>query len=65
MFYIWRIYNRIRKRCGSSGFGASPMSWSDIDAFSRNTGFKLSPWEVQLLEDLDDVFLHHPRPTDN
>jgi hypothetical protein len=55
--YLWRVYLRIRRRKGSSGFGKQPLEWSDIDAFLRLTATSLAPWEIELLEDLDDLFL--------
>jgi hypothetical protein len=55
--YLWRIYLRIRRRKGSGGFGAQPLEWSDLGAFLRLTAMSLAPWEIELLEDLDDLFL--------
>lgn len=34
-----------------------PISWSDLDAFVRNAGFPLAPWETEIIETLDDLFL--------
>lgn len=48
---------RIRRRKGGSGFGLSPIEWPDIDAFVRNSQFRLTPWELEVIEDIDDVFL--------
>jgi hypothetical protein len=36
--------------------GPSPISWADIEAFSRLSGFQLAPWEVEVIEELDGVF---------
>lgn len=47
---------RIRRRKGG-GFGLSPIEWPDIDAFVRNSQFNLAPWEIEVVEDLDDMFL--------
>lgn len=33
------------------------IEWPDIDAFIRRSGVWLSPWEIELIEDLDDLFL--------
>ena len=54
--YLWRVFLRLSRRRGSTGFGVAPISWSDIDAFVRNSGFTLAPWEVGIVEDLDDLF---------
>lgn len=39
--------------------GLSPIGWSDIDAFSRRAQVRLAPWEIELIEELDDVYLAH------
>jgi hypothetical protein len=57
LMYLWSAYNRIRRRKGGNGFGAVPIEWSDIDAFNRLSGMALVPWEVAMLERLDDAFL--------
>jgi hypothetical protein len=55
--YLWRAFNRIRRRVGSNGFGANPISWPDIDAFCRHSRFHLAPWEIEIIEMLDDLYL--------
>lgn len=55
--YLWRAYHRIRNRKGGSGFGVSPLEWSDIDSFSRMSGTRLLPWEVAMIERLDDLWI--------
>lgn len=54
--YLWRAFRRIRGRKGG-GFGPSPIEWPDIDAFVRNSAFPLAPWEIEVIEDLDDLLL--------
>jgi hypothetical protein len=54
--YIWRAFLRLHARRGSNGFAINPISWPDIDAFVRHSGMKFAPWEVELLEALDDLF---------
>lgn len=55
--YLWQVYHRLRRRKGSTGFGAAPIEWPDIDAFVRNAKVRLAPWEIEMIEDLDDLFL--------
>lgn len=44
--------------------GAQPFSWPDLDAFLRQTGIRLGPWELDLIERLDDIYLQPtPKPT--
>ena len=58
LMYLWTAYNRIRGRKSGNGFGgASPIEWPDIDSFNRLSGMALAPWEVVMLERLDNAFL--------
>lgn len=55
--YLLDTYFRLRRRKGSSGFGLSPIEWGDFGDFQRNTAVNLSPWEIAILENLDDLYL--------
>jgi hypothetical protein len=55
--YLFTIYGRLRRRKGSGGFGPQAIEFCDIEAFQRLTAANLSPWEITVLEDLDDLFL--------
>lgn len=57
LLYLWLAYGRIRRRKAGNGFGASPVEWPDIDAFVRLSGRHLAPWEIEVIEDIDDLFL--------
>ena len=37
--------------------GPAPIEWPDIDAFLRRSGVHLAPWEIDLLELLDDTWM--------
>jgi hypothetical protein len=54
--HIWRAFHRLSARRGSNGFGLNPISWPDIDAFVRHSKISLAPWEVRLVEELDNLF---------
>ncbi len=54
--YLWDIFLRLSNRRGSNGFGLDPIGWCDIDAFARLTRVRLSPWEIGLIEMLDNLF---------
>lgn len=56
--YLWTIYHRLRRRISAGFAGPNPVGWQDIDAFVRQTGFPLVPWEVEIIEALDDAFLN-------
>jgi hypothetical protein len=55
--YLWRIFHRLRRRKAGNGFSAVPIEWPDLDAFLRLSALSLAPWEIEILEDLDDLFL--------
>lgn len=55
--YLWDTYLRLRRRISSSGFGPSPIGWADIGWFVEVTGFRLQSWEVELLEEIDNMYL--------
>lgn len=55
--YLWNVFIRLSNR-RPVGFAAGLIPWSEIDAFQRVTGFRLSPWEVQIVERLDMMFVN-------
>jgi hypothetical protein len=56
LLYLWNAFCRLSARRGSNGFCANPISWPELDAFLRHAGVTLAPWEIRILEDLDDLF---------
>ncbi len=55
--YLWQVYHRLRRRIGSGFASANPVGWQDIDAFVRRSGIRLTPWEVEIIEAIDDALL--------
>ncbi len=55
--HLWSVYSRLRRRKGGTGFGASPIEWPDIHAFMSAAVYPLAPWEIEIIEDLDDAYL--------
>lgn len=55
--YLWTAFVRIRRRNAGNGFGATPVTWADLDAYSRLSGMRLLPWEIEIIEQLDDALL--------
>lgn len=52
--YLWDIFLRLRKRCTPS-MGGARILYSDMLAFQAVSGVRLSPWEVDAIERLDDA----------
>lgn len=61
MLYLWSVFARLHARRGSNGFGLNPIGWAEIDAYQRLAQSRLAPWEVRIIEDLDDLFLQSQR----
>lgn len=55
--YLWRAYLRLRRRCGSGFSGPQPVGWTEIYAFAQLSGIVLAPWEIDLIEAVDDLYL--------
>lgn len=55
--YLWRTFLRLHARRQSTGMGPARLSWGDLADFQRLTGTRLAPWEVAVLEQLDDLAL--------
>lgn len=47
----------MRRRKAGGFAGPNPIEWSDIDAFMRRTGTRLDPMDIELIEELDDLYL--------
>lgn len=55
--YLWRAFIRLRGRKGCGFSGPEPITWPEIDAFTRQTRSRLAPWEIEVIEDLDSLYL--------
>jgi hypothetical protein len=55
--HIWGAFLRLSAHRQSAGFGPGPITWPDLDAFCRMTRTRLVPWEVEMIEDLDSLWL--------
>lgn len=55
--YLWAIYRRLRRRKAAGMEGVAPIEWADLGGFARLAGFDISPWEVELIERVDDAYL--------
>lgn len=55
--YLWHTYIRLRHRQAPGFSGPAPVGWQDIDAFARRSGIRLAPWEIEVIEAIDDAFI--------
>lgn len=51
------MFDRLSSRRGHNGFGPALITYHDLAAFTAITGLRLSPWEVDIIEMLDELWL--------
>jgi hypothetical protein len=54
---VWHDFLHLSRGRTSNGFGANLLTWTDIAEWQRLTRIDLSPWQVDLLVALDNVWL--------
>ena len=57
--YLWTIFAELHSGRGNNGFGPLPLSYSEIDAWSRLTAQPLRPWEVAAIKRIDTAYIGH------
>lgn len=57
LLYLWSAFLRLSNRRGAGGFGVNPISFCEIEAFCRLSGQRFAPWEIRLIEELDQMFM--------
>lgn len=62
LVYVWQMFSRLRNRAGGNGFGVNPIAFSEIEAFCRLSGTSVTPFELRLIEDLDNLFRKPRKP---
>lgn len=55
--YLWGFFADLHSARGSSGFGPSPLAFSDIEAWSRLSGNHLDPWELRAILGIDAQYM--------
>lgn len=54
---LWSCFLALNAGRGSNGFGPSPLSLANIQAYATLYGVAFTPWELDVLLDLDIVVL--------
>lgn len=55
--YLWGVFWRLRRRIRPGMEGVAPITFADLRAFQKTTLERLTPWEVGVIERLDDLYL--------
>lgn len=60
---LWADFIELHNSRGSTGFGAAPITFADIDAWQRVVGLHLRPWEIAAIRAADNAyFAAMPKP---
>lgn len=61
---LWRTFLDLHDSRGSTGWGPQRITFADIDCFKRVTGAMLSPWEIEVIRKVDNLWLAEfaPKP---
>lgn len=54
--HLWDTFLELHRARGGSGFGPSPISHADIEAWVRLKAWPLRPWEVDAIRALDEAY---------
>lgn len=57
--YIWQFFKELETGRSSGGMSVNPISYPDIDAWSRLKNIVLTPFEVDVIKMIDSVFFNH------
>lgn len=55
--FAWSSFFDLNNCRGSNGFGVNPISFSEIEAYTRLTGKVLLPYEINAINIIDSCFL--------
>ena len=51
--YLWDWFCELDAARAGNGFGSNPITFVDLEAWSRLTGRRFRPWEVDVIRSLD------------
>lgn len=55
--HVWQAFSELHSARSGSGFGPNPISYAEMEAWSRLTRWPLAYWEVTALRQLDEAYL--------
>jgi hypothetical protein len=55
--YLWGWFHELQSARTGNGFGANPITFSEIQAWMQLTGRTVHPWEINALKELDRAYL--------
>lgn len=55
--YLWGCWNELHEGRSSGGMSLNPISWADIEAYSRVLDERLEPWEARAIRAVDNAYM--------
>lgn len=55
--YVWDLFWNLREGVGGNGFSPNPISYQELDAYSRLMGIRLSLFMVKAIRHMDNRYL--------
>jgi len=55
--HVWNWFMQLHNARGSSGFGPSPILYSEIESWIKLTGASPTRWEIEAIKSLDASFM--------
>jgi len=57
LIHIWTWFHELSATRGNNGFGPSPITFTEIQAWSQLTGRTLDVWTVEAIKAVDARYL--------
>ncbi len=57
--FIWRDFHELNNGRTSNGYTLNPISYTELDAWNRLTNKAVTAQEIDIIKQLDGVFLTH------
>lgn len=57
LVHVWDYFCQLSRKRTNGGLAANPISDEQITAWERRQGFRLTPFEGECIDALDEVFL--------
>jgi len=57
--FNWLDFLELNRARTSNGYTANPISYTELDAWNRLTNKNITAQEINIIKQLDDVFLNH------
>lgn len=54
---LWDTFRELHACRGNAGLGPQRITYADIDAYQRVSGFRFAPWQLDAIRQADAAFL--------